>query len=323
MLSHGTAKKGALSLTIALAVAGVCASAEYTQITGGQRTWNDNTGQYSLRGKLIGIDIESKAVRLEDANGRQVTTPFSRLGTEDLSYVKLIWQAKEQHSHEDTVKSLHIRLLEDGEFHLMDVFNRATDIDLAELELARQDSGHEFRRWRMTRLELNRSRVSNQGLHFLRSYPELEVLYLRETAITDEALDHLKPLVNVKLLCLDGTKITDRGLTHLRSVKELKELSLANTEVQGSGLAELQGLSELELLRLNRARVTDDGVAAIAQLDQLTELGLSENAITDASVKHLAKMTNLKYLVIRKTGLTQTGINQLKSALRDCEIVDD
>jgi hypothetical protein len=52
------------------------------------RTWNDNTGNFTVNGKLIAI-LDGK-VRLLKDNGKTCTVPMRRLSPEDAEYVQLI-----------------------------------------------------------------------------------------------------------------------------------------------------------------------------------------------------------------------------------------
>jgi hypothetical protein len=53
-----------------------------------QRTWIDNTGSFSVEGRLI--EINEEAVRLLKTNGRTCTVPHRRLSPADAAYVQSV-----------------------------------------------------------------------------------------------------------------------------------------------------------------------------------------------------------------------------------------
>jgi len=66
------------------------------------------------------------------------------------------------------------------------------------------------------------------------------VLNLNKTKITDEGLKELVRVKNLETLFLDGTGITDVGLKELYKLNELKILYLRNTKVTKKGVKELK-----------------------------------------------------------------------------------
>ena len=64
------------------------------------------------------------------------------------------------------------------------------------------------------------------------------------------------------------------------------------------------------------------GYMTLHCLAKLEELDLKQNpGITDAGLGHLEKLTQLKKLHLTMTGVTDEGIEKLKQALPDCQIV--
>ena len=52
-----------------------------------ERTWVDNTGRYSVQGRLL--LIRDNAVQIMKSNGRTTTVPFDRLSSNDRKYVSV------------------------------------------------------------------------------------------------------------------------------------------------------------------------------------------------------------------------------------------
>ena len=78
----------------------------------------------------------------------------------------------------------------------------------------------------------------------------LRELSLYRTRVTDEGLPYLRSLPNLQKLTLEGGTITDRGLTYLKGLPNLHELDLFQTHVTAAGAQELQrSLPKLMIVR--------------------------------------------------------------------------
>lgn len=65
-------------------------------------------------------------------------------------------------------------------------------------------------------LNLNNTKVSDDGLSILRDMTRLKTLWLNNTGITDEGLEHLKGLHTLTVIWLVNTHTTDEGVEALR-----------------------------------------------------------------------------------------------------------
>ena len=84
----------------------------------------------------------------------------------------------------------------------------------------------------------------------------------------------------------------------------------------------LAGLADLELLDLEDCGLTDAGVKHLESLDKLQNLTLKLNVgVTDAAVPSLIKLRDLKTLDVAQTTLSDAGLQQLRQALPNCQIV--
>jgi serine/threonine protein kinase len=114
---------------------------------------------------------------------------------------------------------------------------------------------------RVVRLDLARTKASNDDLSLLASLPELRNLSLSSTALTDGGLKHVRPLTKLQSLRLAATQISDEGLAAVGAIATLQELDLAGTPIGDAGLARLTGLTKLRQLYVTSTRVTAKGVA--------------------------------------------------------------
>ena len=80
------------------------------------------------------------------------------------------------------------------------------------------------------------------------------------TGVTDASLKEVKSFRNLQYLFLSGTPITDGGVKELRDFGQLSTLDLSSTAVTDLGLKELGVCKRLEAVYLRGTRVTDAGV---------------------------------------------------------------
>ena len=93
---------------------------------------------------------------------------------------------------------------------------------------------------RVVRINLNCTKITDDGLKHLNNLTDFQKLLLYDTEITDDGLEHLDSLNNLQKLWLEDTRISDEGLKHLRSLESLKALTLYGTEVTEDGVKMLQ-----------------------------------------------------------------------------------
>src|SRR5262249_48251065 len=81
-------------------------------------------------------------------------------------------------------------------------------------------------------------------------------LDLDGTRVSDEGMPHLSSLSSLEVLSLDRTRVNGAGLARLKDLPHLWALSLAETRVTDAGLAQLKAFSKLQSLHLNDTRVS-------------------------------------------------------------------
>lgn len=134
------------------------------------------------------------------------------------------------------------------------------------------------------------------GLGPLAQLPELRELELASPFLRNAGILEQTGLGQVETLVLDAPKVTDDGVKFLNGWKNLKELTL-------------------------RCYLTDAGIAPIAQLTDLRKLTIAGTWITETGLKKLVPLQNLRRLDITNTACTPAGVDTLRSALPDCEII--
>jgi len=146
------------------------------------------------------------------------------------------------------------------------------------------------------------------------------LLDLEKSKITDAGLIYLKGIPSLRALILQNTKVTDAGLIHMKGSTGLYALSLESTKVTDAGLSHIKGLVQLKGLFLNNTKVTDAGLVNLKGFDKLKVLELKSTKITDAGLLHLKGLTNLEDLELVGTKVTKAGVEKLKKSLPNCKI---
>jgi Leucine-rich repeat (LRR) protein len=147
-------------------------------------------------------------------------------------------------------------------------------------------------------------------------------LDLNLTKMTDQGLKELVGLKSLQALYLAGTQVTDEGLKDLAGRKSLLTLDVRWTKVTVTGLKELAGLTTLQRLYLNHCGVTDAGIKELSRLKNLQILNISASEVTDAGLKEVAGLKNLQSLIMWGTKATPAGVAELRKELPKCRIVD-
>ena len=177
---------------------------------------------------------------------------------------------------------------------------------------------------RLQSLSLDETRVTDDGLAVLDSFPNLKELNLGKCPqISDRGLAHVAARTSLqKLFLAECAGITDAGFARLKPLAGLCVLDASSTSITDAGLAHLEKLSGLRKLILGGCqRITDAGVVHLSGLVQLGFLTLDGTAITDTGVRQLVKLTGLQGLDVRRCrGVTSAGVAALRTALRGCRV---
>ncbi len=160
--------------------------------------------------------------------------------------------------------------------------------------------------WEVQCFDTADAKIASQSANTLNIYPPL-----------NEISEVLK-------VTFAGSLVTDATLITLADAVKLQELSVTHTargSISAKGIEALQGLQNLNILALSFTQSSDVEVIAIAKLARLESLSLWGCPVTDASVEELAKLKSLKRLIVIKTAISESGLDRLRLALPNCEIV--
>jgi Leucine-rich repeat (LRR) protein len=192
-----------------------------------------------------------------------------------------------------------------------------TDGDL--IELARLPQ--------LERLDLSRTRITDQGLAYLKSatnlrevnlayaekigdpahavvkqWKNLRRLNLRGTVIADETAASAAALPHLEVLDIADTIVGDVGMEALATAQSLKELSIGNIRMGEAGFQSLRQFTTLNVLDLSGRRhqgpanISDRGMEAIAALRQLRVLKLGHTKFSSKAFAALVGLTSLERL---------------------------
>ncbi|MBK9169140.1 MAG: hypothetical protein IPM24_16980 [Bryobacterales bacterium] len=192
-----------------------------------------------------------------------------------------------------------------------------TDGDL--LDLARLPA--------LRRLDLSRTRITDQGLSYLKQaagmeevnlafaekigdpahatvqqWKKLRRLTLRGTVIADETAAAAARLPGLESLDIADTIVGDVGIESLSLAPKLRELAIGNTRISELGYQSLRQFTTLETLDLSGGRhrgpatLNEQSVEAVASLRQLRVLRLGHTKFPAKSMAVLRTLENLERL---------------------------
>ncbi len=128
----------------------------------------------------------------------------------------------------------------------------------------------------LEKLDLSHTRISDEGMVYLRSAPEITDLNLYYAEqITDQGMSAIKEWKHLKRLNLRGTRISDGTLEIVSHLPQLEALDIANAPITDNGLDSLMTLINLKELSLGHRRESDNEVEVLRLLPTLTYLNLS------------------------------------------------
>lgn len=169
----------------------------------------------------------------------------------------------------DWISALGCKVRQDRAGHIVAVDLRGSWVYDSELiELAKLTH--------LEQLDLSHTRLSDEGMLYLRSAPGITDLNLYYTEqITDQGMSAVKDWKHLKRLNLRGTRISDGTLEIVSHLTQLEALDIANTPITDNGLDYLMTLINLKELSLGRRRESDNEVEVLRLLPTLTYLNLS------------------------------------------------
>jgi hypothetical protein len=176
-------------------------------------------------------------------------------------------------------------------------------------------------------LDLSRTRITDQGLAYLRnasslvdvnlayaekigdpahavvkSWKKVQRLNLRGTVIADETAASAASLPDLEILDIADTLVGDVGMESLAAAQKLRELSIGNIRMSEAGFQSLRQFTTLTTLDISGKRhggpsnITANGIAAIASLRNLEVLKLGHTRFPEKSFAQLAEMPAVQRL---------------------------
>lgn len=183
-----------------------------------------------------------------------------------------------------------------------------SDIDASGSNLTNADLVQLIRRSggaaRLRRLNLRRTRVTNDGLALIGSLERLRVLDVSHTRINDEGLQHLVSLKNLEVLDLSNTDISDGGLRAVQALPAIKELDLFGTGIGDDGAQFISSVPTLEVLSLAHTKLTDNGLQYLSRMPRLRILFAYGTRISADGLRSLILPEVLRHLSVDREDVT-------------------
>jgi len=154
-------------------------------------------------------------------------------------------------------------------------------------------------------VDLRGTWVYDSQLIELARMPRLEQLDLSHTRISDEGMLYLKTAPAITDLSLFYTEqVTDQGIHAIRDWKHLKRLNVRGTRVSDGALEVISHLTQLEALDIANTQITDNGLDSLVTLVNLKEFSLGRRAESDREIELLRLLPTLAYLDLRADAKT-------------------
>ncbi|MDX1947946.1 MAG: LamG-like jellyroll fold domain-containing protein [Pirellulaceae bacterium] len=141
--------------------------------------------------------------------------------------------------------------------------------------------------------------------------------------ITNKNSDLPKEPFWLRKVYLNHRPITDHDLTRLSGLTRLFEVCLIATPITADSLSSLSDLPELSVLDLSQTRSAGSGLSHLSRFPKLGWLYLNKTPVGDGDLQYLEKLTGLTKLELKGTKVTAAGVQKLKAALANCEILWD
>jgi len=149
---------------------------------------------------------------------------------------------------------------------------------------------------RLNRFQINKAGITDEGLHFVASCPEVQWIHLHGLNLTDECFRHFAGLKKLKSIDFsDGCKaMNGTGVVHLQE-SPVEMINFVGGSYEDSALQKLHVLKNLKALNFTLTRVSDAGIGALLDLPKLTSLNVTQTNVTPNAILKLRglKLTGL------------------------------
>jgi hypothetical protein len=160
----------------------------------------------------------------------------------------------------------------------------------------------------LQRLDLSQTRISDQGLAYLKTASSLvEVNLAYAEKLGDPAHAVVKHWKNLRRLNLRGTVIADETAASAASLPQLEVLDIADTIVGDVGVEALAAAQKLKELSMGNIRMSEVGFQSLRQLTTLSHLDLGgrrhqgPSNISERAVQAIASLRQLRVLKLGHT----------------------
>jgi hypothetical protein len=179
-------------------------------------------------------------------------------------------------------------------------------------------------------LDLTGSYVTDAGLKYLRPFTELEDLRMAKMqGVRGRGLYELvakshglRKLTN--LTVYDNPYLTIEAYQGISNIKTLVVLDVGRANCTNAAfIGAMPPLRNLEKLSVheNESLSDDAMLQAFPKLKKLKTIFFQDNKlISDASIKAFARVKTLEGIALRQTAVTPTGAQNLKKALKNCQV---
>lgn len=140
--------------------------------------------------------------------------------------------------------------------------------------------------------------------------------------LPDPALEELiKHKASLKSLDLSNLELSEEQGRRFSEFESLEKLSIHMSKIPATLLESVKSLSQLKSCALLDVRLDDATIESLTIPESVRSLELKFNKrITNASVPALSKLTQLQDLTVAGTGITPKGLQELQTALPNCNI---
>ena len=180
----------------------------------------------------------------------------------------------------------------------------------------------------LERLDLSHTRISDEGLLYLRParrIRELNLLYAEQ--ITDQGMNAIKLWKELRHLNVRGTRIGDGTMAVAGTLPQIETLDVSATAITENGLDNLIPLVKLKRLELGRNRLREDALVILRLVNDLEWLDLSgpravnrnqrsdANAMASALVEAIGELSLLRVLKLGHLTMDAAGLKHLAGKL--------
>jgi len=181
--------------------------------------------------------------------------------------------------------------------------DRFESILCEDMEVSPQDLENLVHFPEITRLQFERSPITEEVLAIIKKHQTLEELYIHEDCeIGNPICKAVEKLSKLWCLSIQDSKIDDNGLLHLADMPSLIDVYLSgNKRITPIGIRHIARIHKLRNFSIGETELDNEGLEYLAVATSLKGLGFTSSKITDESFRHIAALVNLESLTIESS----------------------